>query len=99
VGFIEGAAAPDLISLRAARILAAADVLVCGEDGRALIANHGRREAERLTPNLADAPAIADLVAKGRWVAIVGAPADPALVAALQSLGVAVERLSAAMAS
>lgn len=99
VSVIEGAAAPDLISLRAARVLASADVVVSGEDARVLLANHARREAERLTPQAAGAEVLADLALAGRWVAIVGEAADPTLIAALEGLGVAVETLRAARAS
>jgi siroheme synthase-like protein len=99
VSIIEGAATPDLISLRAARVLASADVVVSGEDAQTLLANHGRRDAERLTPEAAGGDRIADLVAASRWVAIVGAAADPPLVEALAALGIAVEVLSAATAS
>jgi siroheme synthase-like protein len=99
VSFIEGAATPDLISLRAARILASADVVAASEDARTLLASHGRRDAERLPLEAADAGALADLVGAGRLVAIVGAVADPALVEALGALGVAVEVISPARAS
>jgi precorrin-2 dehydrogenase/sirohydrochlorin ferrochelatase len=99
VSFIEGAATPDLISLRAARALASADVVAAGDDARALLANHGRRDAERLTPGAVGADALADLARAGRWVAIVGAAADPALVEALKERGVAVEILSPARTS
>ena len=96
VSFVEGAATPDLVSLRAARVLAFADVIVAGADGRALLASHGRRDAERLAPDLADARVLADLARAGRLVAVVGAAADQALVAALRDLGAAVEVLSPA---
>jgi siroheme synthase-like protein len=99
VSFIEGAATPDLISLRAARVLASADVIVSGRDALALLANHGRREAERIAPEAAAAEALADLVRAGRSVAIVGATADPTLVAALRALAVEVEVLSPARTS
>ena len=98
VSFIDGAAAPDLICLRAARVLAIADVVVAGEDGRALLANHGRRDAERLTPGEVGAQALADLARSGRLVAMVGA-ADRVLIAALRDLGVTVEVLSPAPTS
>ncbi|MGI8840956.1 MAG: NAD(P)-dependent oxidoreductase [Caulobacteraceae bacterium] len=99
VSFIEGAATPDLISLRAARASATADVIVAGEDGRSLLASHGRRDAERLAPGAADAPTLADLARAGRRVAIVSAKADQALVEALRSASVTVEVLSPASAS
>ncbi len=99
VSFIEGAATPDLISLRAARALAIADVVVAGEAAGPLLASHGRRDAERLTPAAAGAPVLADLARAGRLVAVVGATADPALVEPLKGLGVAVEVLSPARSS
>jgi siroheme synthase len=98
VSFIEGAATPDLISLRAARVLAIADVVVAGEAAGSLLASHGRRDAERLTPGAVDARALADLARAGRLVAVVDA-ADPALIEALKALGVAVEVLSSASVS
>ncbi len=98
VSVIEGAATPDLISLRAARVLAIADVVVAGEAAGPLLASHGRRDAERLTPGAADPRALADLARAGRLVAVVDA-ADPALIEALKELGVAVEVLSSASVS
>ena len=99
VSFIEGAATPDLICLRAARVLAIADVVVAGDDARALLANHGRRDAERLAKEAIGAETLAELAGAGRLVAIVGGRADRTLVEALRGQGVAVEVLTPARAS
>jgi precorrin-2 dehydrogenase/sirohydrochlorin ferrochelatase len=62
----------DLLSLRAARVLAAADVLVAsGPDAEAIAARHGRRDAERsATPERA-----AELAAAGKIVVVLGGSA------------------------
>ena len=98
VSFIEPAQATDLISLRAVRALNIADVVVAGGGAEALLASHARRDAEHLSPQEAGAESLAGLARAGRQVSVVGAVADPALVAALKRLGVAVEVLSAAPA-
>jgi precorrin-2 dehydrogenase/sirohydrochlorin ferrochelatase len=99
VSLIAPVAAPDLISLRAARVLAVADVVVAGPDAEALLANHGRRDAERMTPETADLEGLTELVGQGRIIAIVGEPVDGELVAALRSRDIIVEVLTAAIAS
>ncbi|MGI9169619.1 MAG: NAD(P)-dependent oxidoreductase [Caulobacteraceae bacterium] len=98
VGFIQTGAAPDLICLRAARLLAVADVVVAEEGAEALLANHGRRDAERLAPGSARAEVLTDLARAGRLVAVVGGT-DLALVETLKRTGVAVEVLGPASAS
>lgn len=100
VTFIEPAEADDLISLRAARALNIADVVLMagGGGGEALLASHGRRDAERLAPEAACSEAFAALARAGRLVAVLGAVADPALVADLARRGIAVEVLAPAPA-
>ena len=82
-----------------ARVLAIADVVVAGADGRPLLANHGRRDADRLAPGAAGVEVLADLTRAGRLVAMVGGRADQTMVEALRDLGVTVEVLSPAPTS
>jgi len=65
VTLVLGAATPDLISLRAARALAEADV-VGGDEG--LLSRHARRDAGRVDPR--EHEAIAVLAAAGQSVAL-----------------------------
>jgi precorrin-2 dehydrogenase/sirohydrochlorin ferrochelatase len=99
VCLIECGAAPDLIPLRAARVLAVADVVFAGPEAEALLDHHGRRDAERPDPATATAEALAGLTALGRIVAIVGARVDGDLAALLRARGVEVETLTAAAAT
>ncbi|HXQ46887.1 MAG TPA: bifunctional precorrin-2 dehydrogenase/sirohydrochlorin ferrochelatase [Caulobacteraceae bacterium] len=80
----------DLISLRAARALAQADVLVVGEGAAAATIALARREARRLTPKEAGAKALAKILAQGLDVVWVSAH-EPAL--APQGADIEVERL------
>lgn len=80
----------DLISLRAARALAQADVLVVGEGAAAATIALARREARRLTPKGAGAKALAKILAQGLDVVWVSAH-EPAL--APQGADIEVERL------
>ncbi|MGA0603716.1 NAD(P)-dependent oxidoreductase [Caulobacter sp. KR2-114] len=87
VSVVLGARTPELISLRAARVLAEADV-VGGDE--ALLARHARRDAGRVDP--ADHAAIAARAAEGQAVALALEATDPALteVLARAGLGLAV---------
>jgi precorrin-2 dehydrogenase/sirohydrochlorin ferrochelatase len=67
------AGASDLITLRAARALAQADVLVVGDGASAGTIALARREAKRLGPDDAAGDALADLLAKGLDVVWVSA--------------------------
>ncbi len=96
VCIVELGATPDLISLRAARLLAVADVVFAGPAAEPLLAHHGRRDAERPDPATASAAVLAELVGRGRIVAIVGEIVDVDLVAALRADGVDVEVLMSA---
>ncbi|MBA3811897.1 MAG: bifunctional precorrin-2 dehydrogenase/sirohydrochlorin ferrochelatase [Caulobacteraceae bacterium] len=97
VTFIELGAADDLVSLRAVRALNIADVVVATGDGEALLASHGRRDAERLAPD-SGLEALAGHAQAGRLVAVVGQAAQPGLVAGLRGVGIAVEVLAPAPA-
>jgi precorrin-2 dehydrogenase/sirohydrochlorin ferrochelatase len=67
--------ADDLITVRAARTIAAADVVAADARADGLVARHARRDAERLTLAEADEGALADLVRSGKVVAVIGRPA------------------------
>ena len=76
-----------------------ADVIIATDAADALLANHGRRDAERLGIDAATAPYLESAIEEGRIVAIVGMAAVDPLIAALRSRGVAVEALGSARAS
>ncbi|RAK59776.1 siroheme synthase [Phenylobacterium hankyongense] len=67
VQFIDARGPADLLTLRAARALAAADVLVCDPDADEEVLGLARRDAERLAPQSSER--LADLAAQGRRVA------------------------------
>ncbi len=92
VQFIDARGPADLLTLRAARALAAADVLVCDPEADEEVLGLARRDAERLTPQGSER--LAELAAQGRRVArlIVGT-GWRAEHAALDSAGVDVEIL------
>ncbi|MBV8593206.1 MAG: siroheme synthase [Caulobacteraceae bacterium] len=93
---IEPPDAPDLLSLRAARVLNSADAIVLGPHPLAadIARAHGRRDADRLAAGDRLAGEVAGRVARGEIVAVIGGPAD--LVEALQSGRVSMERLAPA---
>jgi precorrin-2 dehydrogenase/sirohydrochlorin ferrochelatase len=66
--------ADDLISLRAQRALAAADVVIAPPQAESLLATHARRDAERRPGATPDE--IAALAAAGKLVAVIGAAPD-----------------------
>jgi precorrin-2 dehydrogenase/sirohydrochlorin ferrochelatase len=80
----------DLISLRAARALAQADILVSGAGAAAATIALARREARRLTPRQAGAKALAGFLAQGLDVVWVCAH-EPVLEP--QGIDVEIERL------
>lgn len=88
-------AAEDLLSLRAARALAQADVLIEGAHALPATLALARREARRLAPQDATPEALAGIAAEGLQVVWVGEP-PPALAEALAAAGVVVERLAPA---
>jgi siroheme synthase-like protein len=99
VAIIEAPLAPDLVSLRAARLLAVADVIVATGETDGLLAHHGRRDAERVDIGSADAGFLSSTARAGRIIAIVGMSVDDPVVDALLAMGVTVERLRSAPAS
>lgn len=66
VRYVDARGPADLLTLRAARALAAADVLVCDEGVHADVLSLARRDAERLAPQPAEA--LVDLARDGRRV-------------------------------
>jgi precorrin-2 dehydrogenase / sirohydrochlorin ferrochelatase len=84
VWLIEAPSARDLLSLRAARVLAEADLLVLGEGVAADVAVLARRDAPRRTLAEADAAFLAQEAAEGRQSAVIaGSEALTALALAL----------------
>ena len=83
------------MTLRAARVLAAADVLVCDADAHPDVLALARRDAERTGPQPPEA--LAALAAQGLQVArLVTGPAWRTEQAALAKAGVATEVLAIA---
>jgi siroheme synthase-like protein len=94
VAFVDGRGPADLLSLRAARALAAADVLAPDADTDSDVLELARRDAERLTPGETRPDRLAALAAEGkRVVRIVRGDPDAAETAALKAAGALVERL------
>jgi precorrin-2 dehydrogenase/sirohydrochlorin ferrochelatase len=89
---VEAGAAPDLLSLRAARALAQADVLIAGVGAPPATLALARREARRVSVEEADPETLAGFAAQGLQIVWVGA-LDPELMEALAAKGVLVERL------
>jgi precorrin-2 dehydrogenase/sirohydrochlorin ferrochelatase len=90
-------AAPDLLSLRAARALAQADVLIADADAAPATLALARREARRVAVEDADQESLARFADQGLQIVWVGAP-DQSLIEALETNGVAIERLRSAPA-
>lgn len=87
----------DLLTLRAVRALAAADLLVAEPAADPAIVSLARRDAERLTPAEASPERLAALTGAGQVVVWVKtAPPDGEHLAALAGAGVAVEVLPTA---
>jgi precorrin-2 dehydrogenase/sirohydrochlorin ferrochelatase len=92
VQYIDARGPAELLTLKAARALAAADVLVCDPDTHAEVLSLARRDAERLEPQTPRQ--LEDLVAEGLHVArLVTAPAWRTEQAALDAAGVRTEVL------
>jgi len=92
VQYIDARGPADLLTLRAARALAAADVLVCDAEAHEDVLSLARRDAERLTRQTVTQ--LADLAAEGLRVArLVTDPAWRTEQAALDAAGVSTEVL------
>ena len=90
--YVDARGPADLLTLRAARALASADVLVCDPDAHAEVVALARRDAERLGPrSLAE---LRDLVAEGLRVArLIVDPAWRTEQAALDAAGITTDVL------
>jgi len=89
--------ASDLLSLRAARALAQADVLIADAGATPATLALARREARRIAGGEADPEALIAFAQQGLQIVWVGAP-EPSLGDALAAQGVAIERLRSAPA-
>lgn len=99
VVFVDGRGPADLLTLRAARALAAADVLAPDGAVDADVIALARRDARRLNPAEAAPDGLGALAGEGlRVVRIVSGPPAAEEVAALTSAGVIVEQLPVAEA-
>ncbi|MDB5457363.1 MAG: siroheme synthase [Caulobacter sp.] len=96
VQLVAGDGPADLLSLRAVRALAAADILVVDADVDPAIVDLARRDAERLDPEAATPQHLAALAAEGRQVVWVAAPLTSDAVQALETAGAPVDVLRAA---
>jgi precorrin-2 dehydrogenase/sirohydrochlorin ferrochelatase len=97
VQFVAGRGPADLLTLRAARALAEADVLVVDAGVAAEVLELARRDAARLDPAQAAAEKLVALAQEGlRVVRVITAAPDAAALRALREGGVTVEVLLAA---
>jgi len=97
VRYVDGRGPADLLTLRAARALAAADVLAPDAAVDPQVLDLARRDAERLTEGEATAERLIALARAGLVVARVSAgPADPGELEALAAAGVVAEVLPVA---
>jgi precorrin-2 dehydrogenase / sirohydrochlorin ferrochelatase len=87
----------DLLSLRAARALAQADILIADAEALPATLALARREARRLAAADADLKALAGFAEQGLQIVWVGTP-DQSLADALGATGILVERLRPAPA-
>ena len=94
VRIVTGQGPADLLTLRAVRALAAADVIVADLDADPAILSLARRDAERLHPDEASVERLAALTASGQTVVRVATA--PILLTDLEQAGVAVEILPTA---
>ena len=90
---LDGEGPAELLSLKAARLLSEADIVVLGENANSEIAALARRDAERLSAAHTDVPALVALLAKGLCIILV---ASPSLARGLAELGECVDALPVA---
>lgn len=96
IRILSGKGPADLVTLRAARALAEADVIVADADATPQIVALARRDARRVSPEAAD---LAGLAKGGdQVVRIITGELDPAALQALAAADVAIEVLSVASA-
>jgi precorrin-2 dehydrogenase/sirohydrochlorin ferrochelatase len=97
--FVAGRGPADLLTLRAARALAEADVLVPDEGAAPEVLELARRDAERRSPDEVGLETLVALAGEGlRVVRVITAAPSPKVLLDLRSAGVAVEVLLAAPA-
>jgi siroheme synthase-like protein len=96
VSLIEVPPVADLISVRAVRALNFADIIVAGDAGEAVIAAHGRRDAELWTWPRLTVSTLVDQVKAGRLIAVVARTIPANLGQTLEARGVSVDRLAPA---
>ena len=97
VQFVAGRGPADLLTLRASRALAAADILVADSAADPDILTMARRDAERLAPEEATPTRLSALAASGlRVVRVISGPAPVADIQALTAAGTSIEVLLAA---
>src|SRR5690606_26649982 len=96
VQFIDGRGPADLLTLRAGRALAAADVLVADDGADDGVLAMVRRDAPRIAPQAGGPARWAELAHEGQRVVRVHLAAPDLEVAALVHAGVAVETLAVA---
>ncbi|HZC17692.1 MAG TPA: bifunctional precorrin-2 dehydrogenase/sirohydrochlorin ferrochelatase [Caulobacteraceae bacterium] len=94
---VVGDGAADLLSLRAARALAQADVLIADQGASPATLALARREARRVSLEGANLEALAGFAEQGLQIVWVGTPAL-SLIEALAAKGVAIEQLRSAPA-
>jgi precorrin-2 dehydrogenase/sirohydrochlorin ferrochelatase len=99
VSFIETPPAPDLVSVRAVRVLNAADVVVGAVGSEAIVDTHARRDAEHWTAEGLSEDALFERVEAGQLVAIVAHEPPESVLRGLEARRVRVERLTPAGAS
>lgn len=97
VQFVAGRGPVDLLTVRASRVLAAADVLVADAGAEPAILGIARRDAERLSPGAGTSEHLIALARQGRRVVrVIAGPVAAGELRALASAGVAVEVLASA---
>ncbi len=95
--FVAGRGPADLLTLRASRVLASADVLVVPTDADRDVLGLARRDAERLEPEAATPERLIALVGEGLKVAcLITAAPDAAALRAFAEAGLEIEVLLAA---
>jgi precorrin-2 dehydrogenase/sirohydrochlorin ferrochelatase len=100
VAFVAGRGPADLLTLRASRALAEADLILADPDTDPAILALARRDAARMSPDNQTGAALAALARAGRQVVrIITRAPDPQDLKALTSEGVAVEVMLAAPGS
>ncbi len=97
VEFVAGRGPADLLTLRASRTLAAADVLIPDADADLEILNMARRDAERLTAGEASAEKLIELARSGlRVVRVITGPVPGDVLKAIAAADISLDVMLAA---